>query len=110
MKQYVIDDFRYSDYTKIKSYMDENYSCSAMGEVYWIPIDNGMLSDVQSEHLQCKPFYFLVELTAQAFALELLVRTKNNIHCNCIAYATEKQRNWCIHYVDTIFEKFKIIT
>jgi hypothetical protein len=110
MKQYIIDDFRYSDYTKIKNYMDENYSCSEVGDIYWIPINDNMLSDVQKEHLQCKPFYFLVELNTQVLTLELLVRTKNNIRCSCMAYATEKQRNWGIHCVDTIFEKLKIIT
>ncbi len=109
MKQYVIDDFRYSDYTKIKNYMDENYRCSEVSDIYWIPINDNMLSDVQREHLQCDPFYFLVELNTQAFTLELLVRTKNNIRCSCMAYATERQRNWGIDCVDTIFEKLKIV-
>ena len=110
MKQYVIDDLRDSDYTKIKSYMVENYSRSGVGEVYWIPIDDDMLSDVQREHLQCKPFYFAVELNPQAFTIELLVRTKNNMRCSCMAYATERQRNWCINCADAILEQLKIIT
>lgn len=109
MKQYVIDDFRYSDYTKIKNYMDENYRCSEVSDTYWVPIDEDMLSDVQKEHSQCKPFYFLVELNAQALTWELLVRTKNKMRCSCMAYATEKQRNWCVDCVDTIFEKLKIV-
>lgn len=110
MKQYVIDELRVSDYTKIRDYLDENFSVFGMEGIFWIPIDDDMLSNVQKAHSECKPFYFLAQLDPQAVKFELLVRTKNNIRCDCIAYATKKQRDWLIDFVDTIFEKLNIIT
>jgi len=110
MKQYVIDELRFDDYTKLKDYFEKNFICASVSGVYWILIDDDMLSHTQSAHMQCKPFYFSVELDQQAVTFELLVRTKNNIRCNCIAYATKKQRNWCIDFADVIFEKLDIIT
>ena len=42
--------------------------------------------------------------------VELLVRTKNRVRCDCIAYADEKQFVWLIQYIDAVFEKLDIMT
>ncbi len=110
MKQYVIDELRPQDYVTIKAYLDENFSPSDMVGIYWIPLDENLLTEVQAEHTQCQPFYFAVALEPHAVAFEFLVRTKNKVRCNCMRYATEKQRNWFIGFADSIFEKFKIKT
>jgi hypothetical protein len=110
MKQYVIDELRPEDYKKIKAYMDENFGDSALEGVYWMPLDREMLTGIQSEHVDCQPFYFAMELEPNRMACELLVRTKSRIRCGCIGYATEAQRNWIIGVTDAIFEKLEIIT
>jgi len=108
MKQYVIDELRPKDYETIKAYLDENFSASDMAGIYWIPLDQNLLTKVQAEHTRCQPFYFAVALEPRFVAFELLVRTKNKMRCDCMRYATEKQRNWFIGFADSIFEKFKI--
>jgi hypothetical protein len=35
---------------------------------------------------------------------EFLVRSPKRIRCDCIAYATEAQRNWLIDVVDAMLE------
>ncbi len=110
MKQYVIDELRPADYEKIRAYLDENLDASSVDGIYWIPLDQDILSNVQAEHIECQPFYFAINLEPTVMACELLVRSKNTIRCNCIGYATEKQRNWFILVVDAIFEKLEIKT
>ena len=110
MKQYVIDELRPDDYEKIKIYFDDNFCSSGVDGIYWIPIDQENLSDVQAAHAECRPFYFAVDIEPTRMACELLVHTKSRIRCDCISYATEKQRNWLIELVDVIFDNLEIKT
>jgi hypothetical protein len=110
MKQYVIDELRPTDYEILKSFLDERFGPPDLGGVYWIPLEQRHLSDIQSSHGDCQPFYFAVELQERSMACELLVRTRQRVRCSCIAYATRPQRNWAIQMIDDIFEKLNIQT
>ena len=110
MKQYVIDELRPADHKKIKAYLDENFGSSGVDGIYWIPIDQNNLTAVQAEHKKCQPFYLAIELKPHLISCELLVRSGNRIRCNCIGYATEKQRNWLIRFVDLIFDQLELKT
>lgn len=109
MKQYVIDELRPGDYEKIKTYFDKNIGRSTMDGIYWVQIEYNLLNDVQTAHTQCQPFFFAASLENDSVAFELLVRTKNRVRCDCISYATEKQLQWLIRYVNSIFEQLEII-
>jgi hypothetical protein len=110
MKQYVIDELRPDDYTKLKDYLEKQFGPSTVNGIYWIPLDPDLFSDVQVEHAECQPFFFAIDLEPNLMSCELLIRTRNKIRCNCIHYATEKQRNWIIRFSDAIFEKLMIKT
>lgn len=108
MKQYVIDELRPEDHAKIKTYLDERHAVAQFDGLYWLLIDDALLDDVQKAHETCRPHYFALELSPQRLACELLVRTQNQIRCNCIQYATQAQRNWLIQWVDGILETLNI--
>jgi hypothetical protein len=110
MKQYVVDEIRPGERQTLKSYLDERFGDPAMDGIYWIPVEEDLLSETQRQHRDCRPFYFALELGSDALACELLVRTRERVRCACIAYATEKQRNWLIRVVDAMFEKLDITT
>ena len=110
MKQYVIDELRTGEYQALKTYLDEHYGPAAMDGIYWIPIPPEMLTDIQSEHAACRPQYFALELDGSRLASELLVRSKNRVRCDCIAYATDNQRNWLIRLIDNMFDRLQIKT
>jgi hypothetical protein len=110
MKQYVIDELRSDDYKKLKAYLDENFNSSDIEGLYWIPLEDENLTDVQAGHTECQPFYFTIELKPDILACELLVRTKSRLRCDCISYATEKQLNWLVRSVDGMLDKLEIIT
>ena len=106
----MIDELRAADYRKIKSYLDEKFGFSPLDGIYWVPLDAEHHSKVQAKHTTCQPFYFAIDLGATMMACELLVRTKVRIRCDCISYATERQRNWLIGFVDRMFKKLDIKT
>ncbi|MBU1054752.1 MAG: hypothetical protein KKC46_13145 [Proteobacteria bacterium] len=108
MKQYVIDELRHSDYEKIKTYLDENLEASDILGIYWLPIDEKFLAKEQAAHINCQPFFFIISLEDKLISIELLVRTRIRISCSCIDYATEKQRNWLIGYIDDMLNKLEI--
>jgi hypothetical protein len=108
MKQYVVDQLRYPDYEKLKALLDQRYGEAVMGAVYWIPLEREVLSPIQLEHRECQPHVAAVELEETRLSMELLVRTRNRIRCSCIAYASERQRNWLIHIVDCMLEQLGI--
>ncbi len=108
MKQFVIDELRPSDYAKLKKYLDNNYGTGAIEGIYWLPIEPQLLTGIQSEHKDCQPFYFAIDLEPDRVIIELLVRTKNRVRCTCITYAAETQCTWLIRQIDEIFEQLEI--
>jgi hypothetical protein len=110
MKQYVVDELRLDDHQKVKKHLDKILQAGSIGSVYWLPIEPVLLTPDQAEHTDCHPLCFAVELEPERLTCELLLRTQNRIRCSCIGYATEKQRNWVIEFVDAIFEQLDIMT
>lgn len=110
MRQYVVDELRPDDQTSLKAYLDENLVDAGLDGLYWKTIDSALLTDKQSAHIHCAPFYVALVLTEESLACELLVRTRNRIRCDCMGYATPKQRDWIIGWVDDVFNKLEIIS
>jgi hypothetical protein len=110
MKQYVIDELRPKDYELLKACLNQRYLFGDLEGIYWIPLEKEMLTDLQSQHDACQPFYFALEIHENRLACELLVRTRNRLRCSCIGYATEIQRNWLIRSVDALFDELGIKT
>jgi len=109
MKQYVIDEIRAQDYKQIKTFLDKEYGNSELGGIYWIPVDETLLTSVQTSHKSCQPFYVALDLEPDRLCCELLIRTKQRVRCACMGYANQEQRNWIISGIDRVFEKLEII-
>lgn len=108
MKQYVFDQLRVSDYEKIGNYLDE---CAEKGElegIYWITVPQSLYTDLQNEHVQCQPYHFAANLSLNKVEFELLIRSKQVMRCNCIAYATPEQRDYLIGFADKMLDELKI--
>jgi len=110
MKQYVVDELRPADYEKIKAHLDTSVPAGSVEGIYWFFLPDDLLTDQQSTHTDCRPLCFAVELEPNRLACEFLIRTRNRVRCECIAYATEAQRNWIIQCIDRMFEALDIKT
>ena len=108
MKQYVIDELNIDDFQKIKTYLDENFGESGVSGIYWVPLDKNIYNKKQANHTSCQPYYFAINLKPNQIACELLIRTKNILHCNCISYANIKQRNWIIDMIEFLITNYEL--
>jgi hypothetical protein len=110
MKQYVVDELRPEDYHKLKVHLDEQLGQTGLDGLYWKPIDDTLLTDIQAAHAGCAPLCVAIVLAPESLTCELLVRTRNRIRCDCMAYATTQQRNWLVAWTDRVFGELGIIT
>ncbi|MCF8091815.1 MAG: hypothetical protein K9K21_06440 [Desulfotignum sp.] len=108
MKQYVIDGLRPEDHNRLKDYLDEHLRAAGIVGIYWLPLEKALLTPLQADHRDCAPHVFALKLEQTVLSCELLVRTKKYIRCECMAYATEDQRNWLIDQTDAILEMLAI--
>ena len=76
MKQYLIDEIRLQDYGKIKAYLDDAFGGLGVDGLYWLPVDEAMLSEVQKDHTACGPFFMALELEEDRLSGELLLGTE----------------------------------
>ena len=79
-----------------------------VGAIYWIPLDRAVLNPVQARHADCQPHCVALELQGERLVCEFLVRTRNRMRCECMAYADAAQRAWVMDRVDAIFERLRI--
>ena len=108
MKQYVIDELRPEDHQQVETHLRANTIDSKVNGIYWIPVEERILTTEQKRHIDCQPFYFALELEPRRLTCELLVRTRSRIRCTCMAYADETQRNWVIRWVDDMLDCLQI--
>ena len=108
MKQYVIDELRPADYEKLKEFFHDHFDNSSVNSIYWLPVEPGLLTSEQSEHTDCHPLCFAIDLESSQITFELLLRSRNRMRCSCMGYATDTQRNWLIRYADAILEQLEI--
>ncbi len=108
MKQYLIDGLSSKDYEKIKSYCNETFGSPSLGAIYWVELDENILSPLQEAHKDCRPHVFALELNEKFLSCELLVRIKTNIKCDCMGYADSIQREWLIQKVDAMLDELHI--
>lgn len=109
MRQYVIDELRPQDHQKLKAFLDQNLEAASLAGVYWLPLDERVCTDLQARHTDCRPHFFMLTLEADHLACELLVRTRSKLRCECMAFATEAQRNWLIRYIDALFDHLGLV-
>ncbi len=108
MKQYVIDQLRESDYDSILGFLQKNAEASEFGDVFWVKLPAQLYNEIQREHEKCQPFCFAVNISPAQAAFEMLVRSRQLLRCNCIAYADSRQKDFIIDYADRMLEELKI--
>jgi len=109
MRQYVIDELRLSDFKKLETYLESHFNKGMLDGIFYLPLDSSLLTDVQKSHSACQPYQFCVELAEERISCELLVRSKKSMKCDCLAIATETQRNFLIKCLDDILTELNII-
>ncbi|MDO5536326.1 MAG: hypothetical protein Q4F72_02175 [Desulfovibrionaceae bacterium] len=91
MREYVLTDFSAAAREKLENFLKEMGWSAGLDDLYWLPVPPEALSELQRAHADCRPHVTALELTGDGVRMELLVRARNNLRCDCIAYATPEQ-------------------
>lgn len=100
MRQFVIDELSPMERDNIDSYLKRTIKQGPMIGLYWMELPPDLHSAAQQGHAEHGPFYLAVEVTGSAVKFELLVRSRYNLHCTCIAHATAVQRQFVLDFID----------
>jgi hypothetical protein len=108
MKQYLIDGLRPDDHVKLKALLDETCGPASLDTIYWIELAQDILTPLQKDHSACGPHVFALELTERFLSCEFLVRIRTRVKCDCMAYATPRQREWIMDRMDAMLDTLGI--
>lgn len=108
MRQFVIDELTLLERDNLESYLKRTLAPGPMAGIFWVELPNDLLAEAQRGHEQCGPFYLAVEIEEKRICFELLVRSKTNLHCTCIAYATGVQRQFVLDLIDRMLAEEQI--
>lgn len=101
MRWYGIDDLTPEDTAKIAARLKEMELEAGLEGLYWLPAPAELLSGLQKEHTEsCGPHVFGLELEEDSLRMELLVRAKGRMRCECVHYAEPELRDRMIVWLD----------
>jgi len=108
MRQFLIDELSREERDNLESYLKRTVKEAPMEGIFWLELPPGLWGSAQQGHDSCGPFYFGIELTETKLIAELLVRSESNLHCSCISYATQSQREFLLRFLDTMLAEERI--
>jgi hypothetical protein len=110
MRSYLIDELSSAGIKKITGFLKKNAVRSNLDEIYWIRIPEGLLSETQMQHLDCRPHVFAAELGPGWIKLEFFVRSSKNMRCTCQGYCTYEQTAYIIKFATDMIKQLGIRT
>lgn len=111
MRCYLIEDFYPEHLQKVTAALSDKGFSGSLECVFYLPVPEELLTDVQREHAdECGPHIFVLEAVKDqgTLKLELLVRAKNKLRCECVMYATPAQREHIIAFLDDFIRHLDI--
>ncbi len=103
MRSYVIDELTCDQCQSIIKQLEAMSLGSGVDGIYWLPIPEHFFNDIQKEHKnECAPYVMALEVDEGSLHLELLVRAKSVLHCNCVSYAQPELEQYMMRYVDSL--------
>ncbi|NPA95647.1 MAG: hypothetical protein GXO58_09510 [Thermodesulfobacteria bacterium] len=105
MRQYVVDELRSEEIEKITSYLEKSCERSALDNLFWLKLPDDILTPTQYGHKDCGPFCVGIEVTEDKMIIEMLIRSRKKLRCNCISYATNQQRQFILNFADTLLKE-----
>lgn len=109
MRHYVIDDMAPGDRKRLAEELARRGYSAGIEGLFWLPVPDRLLTPLQRGHARsCGPHAMAIEMTATGCDLELLVRARNRLRCDCVGPANEKAKAGMIRLLDEILADLDI--
>ena len=109
MRYYTSDELTRTDTTSLSKRLDAMELRSDIEGLYWLPCPHHLLSPVQQEHAaQCGAHVMALEVLPDTVNLELLVRARNKMRCECVHYASPALAQHMIGYLDALLDELGV--
>jgi hypothetical protein len=109
MRSYYIDEFVPGELERLGERLDSMEFSAGMEDLYWLPVPQSLLTPIQQQHeRECGPYVLALEILDEALRLELLVRARNKLRCDCVAYAEQRLVNHMIGYLHELLDELEI--
>ena len=110
MRQYLLDEIARKDIPRVREYLDQHAQAAGLEDIWWVDLQEDLLSPEQFSHRDCRPFRFAVELGQNFVRFEFLIRSLQTMRCSCIGYATRQQRDFILAFADRLVEDLALRT
>jgi hypothetical protein len=110
MRQYQLDEIARNDIPRVREYLDEHAIAAGVEDIWWVDLQDDLLSPEQFSHPDCRPFRFAVEVGDNFVRFEFLIRSRETMRCACIGYATRVQRDFILAFADRLVEELALRT
>ena len=100
MRSYLIDELSFLERDNLDSYLKRRLEAGGIEGVFFLELPPELRGPAQAGHDACAPFCCAVVLGKDSLRFELLVRSRHNLHCGCIAQATPEQRRFVFDFAD----------
>lgn len=110
MRQYQLDEIPKKDIPKVREYLNQHAVAAGIADIWWVDLQEDLLSPEQFDHRDCQPHRFAVEVGDDFVRFEFLIRSLKTMRCSCIAYATRQQRDFILGYADRLVEELALRT
>ena len=109
MRQYVLTDIPAKAMQDMEASLAEMGCQASIEHLCWLPVPESMLSPLQKEHAgSCGPYAMALETEGDSLRMELLVRARSRVRCECIAYAPDELVLHMIHWLNGFAAGFGI--
>jgi hypothetical protein len=110
MRQYMLDEIARNDIPRVREYLNQHAVAASLDGIWWVDLQEDLLSPEQFSHQDCRPFRFAMELGDDFVRFELLIRSRETMRCACIGYATRPQRDFILAFADRLGEELALRT
>ena len=109
MRSYCIDEFVPGELERLAERLDNMELSAGLEELYWMPVPQNLLTPVQKKHEhECGPYVLALEILDGSLRLELLVRARSKLRCDCVAFAEQKLVDHMISYLHGLLDELEI--
>ncbi len=110
MRSLLLDELKPHDVERVRAFLHRAARPSSIDDLFWIELDDSLLTPLQAEHHECQPHRFAVEVGSDYVRLEMLVRPSSGLRCDCCQYADNKQQGFLLELADKMVTQLEIKT